>query len=139
MIGILFGGMLVKKTNLVFSIWIALFAQIISNFGYYFQSLVGYDVNVLYVVISIENFSSGIGTVVFVVYLSSLCNKNFSATQYAILASLASFSRSFLSSLSGIFAENYGWEVFFLISIAVSIPSIFLLYFITKTYDSKSK
>ena len=139
MIGILFGGILVKKTSLIFSIWVALFAQIISNFGYYFQSLIGYDVNSLYAVIFVENFSSGIGTVILVAYLSSLCNKAFSATQYALLTSLAALGRSLFYLSSGIFAENYGWSNFFLISIATAIPSIFLLYLITKTHDFKRK
>ncbi|MDA7705211.1 MFS transporter [Rickettsiales bacterium] len=139
MIGILFGGILVKKTNLIISIWIALFAQIISNLGYYFQSIIGYDVNLLYIVIFVENFSSGIGTVIFVAYLSSLCNKAFSATQYALLTSLAALGRSLFSSSSGIFAQNYGWDNFFLISITTAIPSIFLLYLITKTHDFKRK
>lgn len=139
MIGILIGGILVKKTNLVFSIWIALFAQIISNFGYYFQSLIGYHINTLYIVIFVENFSSGIGTVIFVAYLSNLCNKTFSATQYALLTSLASLGRSLFASSSGIFAQNYGWDIFFLISVATAIPSIFFLYLITKNYDFKRK
>jgi PAT family beta-lactamase induction signal transducer AmpG len=137
MTGIFFGGILLKKTNMMIAIWIALILQIASNLGYYIQSLTGYDPTILYFVISVENFSSGIGNVILVAYLSSLCNIAFSATQYAILASLASLGRTLFSSSSGIFAEHYGWSNFFLLSIATAIPSVIFLYLITKNYNGE--
>lgn len=135
--GALVGGILVKNIGLAKSMWLAISLQIVSNFGFYYLSLIGYDVPTLYVVIFIENLSGGIGNVIFVAYLSSLCNIKFTATQYALLASLASVSRSFLSSPAGIFANYFGWSNFFLLSIILGIPSLILLYFIKVSTQKK--
>ena len=84
----------------------------------------------LYGVIFVENLSGGIGDVIFVAYLSSLCNFKFTATQYALLVSLSTIARSLISSPAGIVAQNYGWGNFFLLSIILGLPSLILLYII---------
>jgi MFS transporter, PAT family, beta-lactamase induction signal transducer AmpG len=98
-----------------------------SNLAFCYIAKFGYNPISLYFVIFIENFSGGIGDAVFVAFLSGLCNKKHSATQYAVLFSLASVARTFLSSPAGIFAQNYGWFNFFIISTLLAIPSLILL------------
>jgi PAT family beta-lactamase induction signal transducer AmpG len=127
LIGALLGGIGVKKIGLMNSLWIAAILQIISNFGFYYLSLIGYNISALYVIIFVENLSGGIGNVVFVAYLSSLCNIKFTATQYALLASLASVARGFLSSPAGLVVNSVGYSNFFLLSILFGIPSLILL------------
>ena len=54
-----------------------------------------------------ENFTSAIGTVMFVAYLSALCrNPLHTATQYALLTALAAVGRTYLSSGAGFIAEG---------------------------------
>lgn len=130
--GAAIGGILVKRFGLSRSLWIAAIAQIISNLGFYYLALTGNDVSTLYLVIFIENLSSGIGDVIFVAYLSGLCNVQFTATQYSLLVSIASIARSLLSSPAGIFAAKFGWEQFFLLSILLGLPSLILLHFLNK-------
>ena len=129
--GVLIGGILVKKIGLIKSLWIAIIMQAISNLAFAYLALKGNDAKLLYLVVFIENSSGGIGDSVFVAYLSSLCNIAFSATQYALLSSLASFSRSFLSASGGIFAQQLGWFSFFVFSTFLAIPCVLLLFFIT--------
>ena len=137
LIGTLFGGILVKKINLTKTLWIAGAMQMFSNLAFAFQAKIGYDPSLLYFTIFIENFSGGMGDAAFVAYLSVLCNLSFSATQYAILSSLASFARSFLSSSAGIFAQKIGWYYFFIFSTFLAIPGmIFLLYLTMKNKSS---
>ena len=63
-----------------------------------------------------ENFTSAIGTVIFVAYLSALCrNPLHTATQYALLTALAAVGRTYLSSGAGYVAEATGWRWFFVI------------------------
>jgi len=132
LLGALIGGILVKKIGLIKALWTAITLQMLSNFGFYYLSLIGNDVTSLYGVIFIENLSGGIGDVVFVAYLSSLCNIRFSATQYALLVSIASIARSFLSSPAGIFAAKFGWSNFFLLSIIFGIPALLFLFILRK-------
>jgi PAT family beta-lactamase induction signal transducer AmpG len=54
----------------------------------------------------------------------------FSATQYALLSSIAAISRTFLSAPVGFVAESYSWVEFFLISGIISIPALIFIYFL---------
>lgn len=130
--GVFAGGVLVKKLGINKSLWIASIAQMVSNLAFSYQSHIGYDSNVLYFVIFIENFSGGIGDSVFVAYLSGLCNISFSATQYALLVSCATLARSVFSSSAGIFAMKLGWYYFFIFSTLLAIPGLVFLFFLTK-------
>lgn len=136
--GVFVGGVLVKKIGLIKSLWIAGVMQMLSNLTFAYLSKIGHDSQLLYLVIFAENFSSGIGNSVFVAYLSGLCNIAFSATQYAILSSLASFARSTLSSSAGAFAQTLGWYQFFILSTVLAIPGlIFLLWLNVKNPAKK--
>jgi PAT family beta-lactamase induction signal transducer AmpG len=132
MFGIFAGGIMIKFFNIKTALLIGCILQAVSNLGFFMQAIYGANETLLYLVIFIENFSGGIGDVILVSYLSILCNKSFAATQYAILSSIASLGRSLFSSTSGIIAENYGWEFFFILSTVIVLPSLVLWLFIKK-------
>jgi PAT family beta-lactamase induction signal transducer AmpG len=77
--------------------------------------------------INIENFCAGLGTAAFLAFFMSLCNKQFSATQYALLSSLYAFSQNILISPAGMIAKQTGWSLFFLLSFFASFPGLLLL------------
>ena len=135
--GVFIGGILVKSWGLNKSLWIAGILQMASNLAFSYQADLGHYTPSLYGVVFIENFSGGIGDAVFVAYLSSLCNIAFTATQYAILVSFATMSRSILSSSAGVFAELLGWNKFFLLSAIIALPGLVLLFLITKSKQNK--
>jgi MFS transporter, PAT family, beta-lactamase induction signal transducer AmpG len=88
--------------------------------------------------ISIENFTSAIGTVVFIAYLSALCTSPaHTATQFALLTALASFGRTTLASVTGFVAAATGWVTFFALCAAAAIPGLALLWLLTKRGDFK--
>ncbi len=126
--GIFIGGVFVKKIGLTKSLWIAALAQMLSNLAFSYLSKTGYNPEILYVVIFIANLSGGIGDAVFVAYLSALCNTNFSATQYAILVSLTTVARTFLTASAGIFAQALGWYEFFILSTFRAVPGLVFLF-----------
>jgi PAT family beta-lactamase induction signal transducer AmpG len=75
-----------------------------------------------------ENFTSAIGTVIFVAYLSALCrNPLHTATQYALLTALAAFGRTYLSAGAGYIAAATGWVWFFAICALAGLPALVLL------------
>lgn len=132
LLGILSGGVLAKKIGIYKSLWIASFAQMFSNLAFAYLAKIGYNIEILYLTIFIENFSGGIGDAIFVAYLSMLCNIEFSATQYAVLTSFATMARSVLSSSAGIFAAKFGWYEFFIFSTFLGLLSLLFLLIITK-------
>ncbi len=137
LVGVFIGGVLVKKIGITRSLWLAAIMQMLSNLAFSYLSQIGHNPLMLYLVIFIENLSGGIGDAVFIAYLSGLCSIEFSATQYALLSSLASFSRSVLTSSSGIFAKNLGWYDFFILSTLLALPGLILLSFLTKRKKSE--
>src|SRR6187431_586109 len=117
LIGGFAGGALARAYPLVTSLWIGAFLQMASNLVFTWQALVGVNLWALTVTIIVENFTGAIGTVIFVAYLSALCNNPLhTATQYALLTALAAVGRVYLSSVSGFVAEATGWPLFFAVS-----------------------
>ncbi len=74
-----------------------------------------------------ENFSSGVGLTIFATYLSGLSNLAYTATQYALLSSLASVGRTFLTTPSGYVADAVGWPGFYSFTAAMVLPGVVLL------------
>jgi MFS transporter, PAT family, beta-lactamase induction signal transducer AmpG len=122
------GGFLVRAYPLAASLWIGGIVQALANFAFSWQAVMGADVAWLTVAIVTENFTSAVGTVIFVAYLSALCrNPLHTATQYALLTALAAIGRTYLSSAAGFIVVWTGWATFFAICAAAAIPSLVLL------------
>jgi PAT family beta-lactamase induction signal transducer AmpG len=69
-----------------------------------------------------------------ITYLSSLCSPAFTATQYALLSSLALLGRTVVASSGGVLSEKIGWVRFFLLTSVVGLP-VLLLFFWTGPRD----
>ena len=122
------GGLIARSLPMVQSLWIAALLQMASNLMFSWQALAGVDAGVLTATIMVENFTGGIGTVIFVAYLSGLCTTPaHTATQFALLTAFASVGRTVLSALSGYVAEYSGWFTFFILSAAMAVPALALL------------
>ena len=128
LIGGFAGGFVARAYPLATSLWIGGVLQALANLAFSWQAVVGHDIALLTFAIVTENFTSAIGTVIFVAYLSVLCsNPLHTATQYALLTALAAVGRTYLSSGAGFIAEAFGWVWFFAICAAAAIPSFLLL------------
>ena len=127
------GGFVARAYPLATSLWIGAILQALANLAFSGQAIVGHDTTMLIFAIVAENFTSAIGTVIFVAYLSALCNNPLhTATQYALLTALAAVGRTYLSSGAGYVAAAAGWFWFFAICAAVALPSLALLAFLQR-------
>ncbi|MGE0754677.1 MAG: MFS transporter, partial [Alphaproteobacteria bacterium] len=88
----------------------------------------GYDTSFFVLTITVENFCSGLGAAIFVAYISSMCKLHFTATQYALLSSLASAGRTWLSTPAGWLSQTMGWQFFFFFSALLAIPGLLFLW-----------
>jgi PAT family beta-lactamase induction signal transducer AmpG len=128
LIGGFAGGLLARAYPLVTCLWFGAFVQVASNLMFTWQAMVGVNLWALTATIIVENFTGAIGTVIFVAYLSALCNNPLhTATQYALLTALAAVGRTYLSAGAGFIAEWTGWPMFFVISALTALPSLALL------------
>jgi PAT family beta-lactamase induction signal transducer AmpG len=125
------GGFIARALPLAPSLWIGALLQAAANLTFSWLAMVGHSPTALAIAIVAENFTSAIGTVMFVAYLSALCqNPLHTATQYALLTALAAVGRTYLSSGAGFIAESTGWVWFFVICALAGLPSLALLAFL---------
>jgi len=128
LIGGFAGGFVARAYSLSTSLWLGGLLQALANLAFSWQAVLGMNAAWLTFAIVAENFTSAIGTVIFVAYLSALCrNPLHTATQYALLTALAAFGRTYLSSGAGFIAAATGWVWFFVICAGAGLPALFLL------------
>jgi MFS transporter, PAT family, beta-lactamase induction signal transducer AmpG len=128
LIGGFAGGFLARAYALPACLWLGAILQGVANLAFSWQAVLGHDAVWLTFAIVAENFTSAIGTVIFVAYLSALCrNPLHTATQYALLTALAAFGRTYLSSGAGFIAAATGWAWFFVICALAGLPALMLL------------
>ncbi|GGF33217.1 MFS transporter [Aliidongia dinghuensis] len=126
-VGVALGGSLVYRYGTIRTLFLGAVLQMGSNAMYVAQALAGHDLTVLTATIAFENVAGGIGSAAFVAYLSALCSRTYTATQYALLSALAAFARNFFVSAGGAAADWLGWLWFFVFSIGLPLPGLALL------------
>ncbi|MCY9863395.1 MFS transporter [Vibrio coralliirubri] len=111
--GLMIGGVAMAASNLMFA-WIA---------------QAGPSETLFLATIIVDNFTTAFSTVAFVSFLTLLTGQAFSATQYALLASLGNFGRTTLASFSGELVDYLNdWSTFFILTALMVIPSLIMLY-----------
>jgi PAT family beta-lactamase induction signal transducer AmpG len=108
---LLVGAVAVAATNLLFAV----------------LSLMQPELTWLAIVISADNVSGGFAATAFVAYLSSLTNRAYTATQYALFSSLMTLPGKFISGFSGLIVDGYGYLEFFVFAAAIGVPAILLV------------
>ncbi len=128
--GSIVAGGSIARLGLNKSLWLFAVFQSLSNLTYYGLAMAGRNHGFMVFAIVVENFGVGLVSSALVAYIMSMCNRRFSATQFALLSSLVAASRDILVAPGGKIAETMGWPAFFLITVAAGLPCILLLPFI---------
>ena len=125
--GAMLGGILVAKFAILkLLLWLGC-VEILTSLAFAGLAVIGYSLPALCLVITFDNIVGGMGGAVFVAYLSGLCDRRYSATQYAILSSVMAISTSTISAYSGFWAKDMGWPLFFVFTGVLMIPALCLL------------
>ena len=134
LMGVALGGWVTVRIGIVRALFLGAFLMAVANLSFALLAAAGRDYNLFAVVVFCDNLASGMATTAFVAYLSGLCNVAFTATQYALLASLGNFARIQLGALSGWTVDALGgdWTMFFILVAAVSLPAILLLWLLVR-------
>lgn len=126
-VGTLIGGGLMTKIGIKKALWIFGIVQGISGASFMMLARLGHNYTAMVVAVTVENVCSGLGTAAFSAFIMSLCNKKYTATQYALLTSVMAVTRVLIGAPSGYLQKAVGWETYFLISIVIAIPGLLLL------------
>jgi len=134
-IGALYGGVLMQRLTLFRALLIFGILQGASNAGYWLLSITDKHMVTMASAVFFENLCGGMGTAAFVALLMTLCNKSFSATQFALLSALSAVGRVYVGPVAGWFVEAHGWPTFYLFSVIAAMPGILLLLVCRKTLE----
>lgn len=134
-VGALYGGVLMQRLSLFRALLIFGILQGVSNAGYWLLSITDKHLFSMAGAVFFENLCGGMGTSAFVALLMTLCNKSFSATQFALLSALSAVGRVYVGPIAGWFVEAHGWPTFYLFSVAAAVPGILLLMLCRSTLE----
>ena len=137
-VGALIGGLVTARFGILRSLMLCGVLQSAGNLFYVLQAVGGHRLAYLALCVTAENLTGAMAGAALVGYLSSLCSPAFTATQYALLSSLAAVGRTMVASSSGVLAEALGWVPFFLLTTVVTVPALLLLVWIARREVTQS-
>ena len=130
--GALVGGVVTSKLGVMRALILCGILQSAGNLFYVLQAVGGHRLDYLALCVAAENLTGAMAGTALVAYLSGLCSPAFTATQYALLSSLAAVGRTLVASSGGVLADKLGWVPFFLLTTVVTIPALVLLVWIAR-------
>lgn len=135
-VGAFVGGLLLERWSLRRALWVFGVLQGLGVLGFLAVALGWNDFAALITAVASENFTSGLGTGVFVALLMAMCDKRFTATQFALFSALDAVGRTALGPLAGWVAQALGWPVYFSIALACAVPGLLLLLSLRNRFES---
>ena len=133
LVGIFVGGVAYNRLGMMRAVMISLVLMAVSNLSFAILAASGHSNIGLAATIGFENFSSGIGGVAVVAYLSWLCNLRFTATQFALLSAMSSILGRFIQgTTSGALVEHLGFVQFYILTTVLAVPGIVLFWLLMR-------
>ncbi|MBX3269764.1 MAG: AmpG family muropeptide MFS transporter [Sandaracinaceae bacterium] len=129
-VGALLGGGLVAKWGLKRAMIVFGVAQAVPNLSYAALAVVGKSYSLLAVGIGVDNLAGGMGTAALTAFFMTICNRRFTAMQYALLTSLMTVPGRLLGMGSGWLTEHIGWPALWVASVVAAIPALVLLVYV---------
>lgn len=126
-LGAFVGGLLLTRISLYRGLLFFGIAQAFSNLTFILLALVGKNYFLMFSSLFIENFCTGLSTTALLVFLTSLCHQQYSATQFACLSALDSIGRVFLGPLAAAVVLHWGWVSFYAWSFVLCFPGLIVL------------
>lgn len=126
----LLGGLVNIRYGIYRGLMIAGVAMAASNLLFALIAQTGPSTSLLAITVIVDGFTGAWSTVAMVAFISLLCNRAFSATQYALMASLSVAGRTLVASSSGFVVDGLegNWSLFFILTAVMVIPSLCFLY-----------
>jgi PAT family beta-lactamase induction signal transducer AmpG len=137
-IGALIGSVVTTRFGIRRALILCGILQCAGNLFFVLQAVEGHRVGYLVLCVTAENITGAMAGTALVTYLSSLCSPGFTATQYALLAALASLGRTVVASSGGVLSLKIGWVNFFLLTSVVALPAILLIAWIGPRDDVRN-
>tara|TARA_X000001036_G_C20474440_1_gene722976 strand:- start:124 stop:858 length:735 start_codon:yes stop_codon:yes gene_type:complete len=134
------GSLIAIKSGIIRALIISGIAMATTNLLFAFLAWSGPSYPLFISAVILDEIAGSFATVFTVIFISMLVNRAYTATQYALLASIATLGRTVLSSFSGLMIDELqnDWTVFFIITTIMVLPSLILLWIIRKKIFANS-
>lgn len=136
MVGAGLGGVLVARFGIMRLLLAAAILVAATNLIFAWLATQGPDIRLLALVISADNLSGGLAGSVFIAYLSSLANRAYTATQYALFSSLMLLPAKLLGGFSGDIVDATGYVMFFGYAALLGVPAILLVLYLMRVLNA---
>lgn len=130
--GAFLGGVCVAAFGFRKMLFAAAVGVALSNLAFLLMAQYPSQIWAFYAAVSADNLFQGFAGVTLIAFMSSLTNRNFTATQYALLVSLANLPGKFAGGVSGYLVEATSYSTFFMLSAVTVIPTLLLLAWLWK-------
>jgi len=130
--GALIGGVVTARLGVIRALILCGVLQSAGNLFYVLQAVGGHRLDYLALCVAAENLTGAMAGAALVAYLSDLCSPAYTATQYALLSSLAAVGRTLVASSGGVLADKLGWIKFFTLTTVATVPALLLLIWIAR-------
>ena len=128
------GGVFVVRLGAGRALVITGFVQMASMFLYFALAWSHGDPRILLAKVVLEAFAEAMADAAFLTYLSSLCSVEFTATQYALLSSLAALALRTVAGTSGYLANWLGWTAFYGLTIFAALPAMLVMLHLMRRF-----
>ena len=130
----LIGGLFAIKMGLVKAMFVSGIIMALTNLMFSVLAWVGNSEMLFAFTVLLDDLAAAFATVAFVAFISALVDRSYTATQYALLASIGTAGRTLFASSSGALVDwlNGDWAIFFIITALMVIPSLICLLLIKK-------
>ena len=137
----LLGGIMAMKAGTVKTMFVAGGLMAITNLLFAILAWTGKSEFLFAIAVIADDITAAFATVAFVAFISLLVDRTYTATQYALLASLGTAGRTILASSSGALVDwlNGDWGVFFVLTTIMVIPSLICLWLIKDNINLNNK
>ena len=138
LLGAMCGGWLVIRIGAGRALVLTGFVQMASMLLYFALAVSNGETHILLAKVVLENFAEAMADAAFITYLSGLCSARFTATQYALLSSLAAVGLRTLGGLSGFMAQALGWVPFYAMTIFAALPAMLIMLDLLRRFPDAS-
>lgn len=128
--GIAIGAVLLARWGLFRALWIFGGLQVLTSLGFALLTIMPKSYWLSSSVVFFESFASAVAAAALIGYFMALCDKRFTATQFALFSAFASVGRVLIGPLAGGFIQSLGWLEFYLFGCLLGLPALILLVFL---------
>jgi MFS transporter, PAT family, beta-lactamase induction signal transducer AmpG len=128
LIGVMLGGVVMVRLGLLRSMLAFGVLQAVSNLLYCLMALAAKSYALMGLAVLMEHVAAAMGNIALVALIMAMCDRRYSAFQYALLSALALLPRYSLGYPAGWVADHGGWYLYFVVSFALGLPGLAMVW-----------